>query len=431
MLQRAGKYANDWEQEAGLDTPVNGPNNLALWARTDKVMPGGGIYRTRSARFAGRDVLPGFIASAQGCRVTDVDGKTYLDFNCGNGPNLLGYRHPEVDAAARQQAEKMDLASFFPESMPAYAERLLDWATEFDWTIFTKNGSDSTNLAIRVMRAARQRPIVVLFRAAYHGFGSEIALSHETPFDQEQPHIVRLPWNDADALLALIDTCGDQVAGIMINPLDQSPLRETVSVSSQMIEAINTFRAQTGAYVTVDDVRHGFRLHPRGSHVAMGLQADLLCLGKALANGYATSALVGTGILRESAERILFTATYMFSSPTFRAGMTTLDVYERDNVFDHLQQMGQLLVDGIVSAALAMGHEDVVMSGPPTMPTLLLGDDSKARRARIFARNAARLGAIFHPTLNWFLCYAHAQQDIEEAIDIARRAFAETPRQVE
>ena len=103
---------------------IDGAAGEALWRRTEKVVPGGGIYFTRSARFAGRDVLPGFIESADGCRVTDAAGKTYLDFNCGNGPNLLGYRHPEVEAAAQAQSQQMDLAPFFPTNMPDYAERV-------------------------------------------------------------------------------------------------------------------------------------------------------------------------------------------------------------------------------------------------------------------------------------------------------------------
>jgi glutamate-1-semialdehyde 2,1-aminomutase len=407
--------------------PVNGPANEALWRRTDAVIPNGGMYFTRSARFAGTDVMPGFIKAAEGCRVTDVDDKTYLDFNCGNGPNLLGYRHPEVDAAAAEQAGKMDLAAFFPELMPAYAERLLDWGTDFDWSVFTKNGSDSTNLAMRIMRAKRQQPYIVLFDAAYHGFGVELALADETQFDLNQQYIIRVPWNDAEALLAVADKYGEQLAGLVINPLDQSPAREVSDVSASMVSAIDTFKERTGAYVAIDDVRHGFRLHPKGSHVHMGLNPDLLCLGKALANGYSTSVVLGKQSLRQAAEKINFTATYMFSSVAFRAGIATLDIYERDHVFDHLWAMGTKLVDGINQAAMATGHLDLVMSGPPTMPTLLFSNDVKAKRARTFAANASRLGAIFHPLLNWFISYAHKEADIDEAIDIAERALRETP----
>lgn len=411
-----------------MDTPVNGPKNGALWARTDAIIPGGGIYRTRSARFAGRDVLPGFVSSAQGCRITDADGRTYLDFNCGNGPNLLGYRHPEVDAAAAEQSARMDLAAFFPEAMPEYAERLLEWGTGFDWAIFGKNGSDSTNLALRIMRSASQKPYIVFFESAYHGFGQEIALQPETPFEEHQKYVIRVPWNDTDALVASIDEYRGQIGGLMMNPLDQNPMVETVELSREMAGALHEFRDRTGAYITVDDVRNGFRLHPKGSHRHMGIDPDLLCLGKAQANGYSTSTIIGKNHLRQGAEQILFTATYMFSAVAFRAGIATLDIYERENVFDHIVEMGTRLAEGVERVGKEAGHEDVVMSGPPTMPTFLFRNDAKAKRARVFARRAAQLGAIFHPTLNWFVSYAHKQADIDEAIGIAEEAFASTPR---
>ena len=406
---------------------IDGAAGEALWRRTEKVVPGGGIYFTRSARFAGRDVLPGFIESADGCRVTDAAGKTYLDFNCGNGPNLLGYRHPEVEAAAQAQSQQMDLAPFFPTNMPDYAERLLAWGEGFDWTIFTKNGSDSTNLAMRIMRVATQRPYVVLFQAAYHGFGAEIALTADDAPVEQQRYVIRVPWNDVAKVEEVLHSHGDQVAGLMVNPLDQSPASATQSVSAAMVDAIDRFRSQSGALLALDDVRNGFRLHAEGSHRAMGLEPDLLCLGKALANGYATSAILGKQAERAAAETIGFTATYMFSSVAYAAGIATLDVYERENVFEHMQAMGQKLVDGILQAARKCGHDDLILSGPSTMPTLLFQNDRKAKRAKVFAGHAARLGAIFHPRLNWFLSYAHKPSDIEEAIAIARDALAATP----
>ena len=410
-----------------MNDSVDGPRSRELWERTDAVIPRGGIYLTRSARFAGRDVLPGFIRSAKGCRIEDADGRSYLDFNCGNGPNILGYCHPEVDDAAAEQAGEMDLSAFFPEMMPLYAEQLLEAVAGFDWTIFTKNGSDSTNLALRTMRSSTHRPCVILFRDSYHGFGAEIALHPETPATGEQRHVVRVPWNDAGALERAVEELGDRLAGIMISPLDQNPSQETREASPEIVAAIHAARERTGCRVALDDVRAGFRMHPKGSHVGMGLEPDLICLGKPLANGYSVSAVLGRNELREGAERIAFTATYMFSAVAFRAGMKTLEIYERDSVFEHMVRMGTRLREGIVAAGRAHGHEDVVMSGPPTMPTFLFRDDVKAKRARIFGGHAARLGAIFHPRLNWFLSLAHQPDDIEEAIDIAGRAFALTP----
>jgi glutamate-1-semialdehyde 2,1-aminomutase len=406
---------------------VNGRRNTELWQRADEVIPRGGIYFTRSARFAGKDVLPGFIDHAEGCRVTDVDGRSYIDFNCGNGPNLLGYRHPEIEAAARAQGEKADLAPFYNEAMVDYAERLIRWSETMDWVIPVKNGSDATNLAVRTMRSMRQKPLVILFVSAYHGFGPEIALVPEFDADSTTRNILRLPWNDVAALEEILHTAGSDVAGIMLNPLDQSPVRVTRDASPAFIAAIDNFRAETGALVTVDDVRNGFRLHARGSHRYMGIEPDLLCLGKALGNGHAVSALLGKNSVREGVEKIQLTATYMFSAITHRAGIAVLDVYERDDVLTHMQAMGRRLVDGLTKAGREHGHEDVLLSGPVTMPMFLFQDDVHAKRARIFAREASLRGAIFHPTLNWFLCHAHKEVDIDEAIAIGEEAFRHTP----
>ena len=410
-----------------MRTTVNGPKNQALWERTDAVIPGGGIFRTRSARFAGNDVLPGFIQSAKGCRITDVDGHSYIDFNCGNGPNLLGYRHPEVEAAAASQGAKVDLASFFNEAMVEYAEKLLDWTETFNWTILVKNGSDATNLALRTMRSARQRPLIILFRSAYHGFGTEISLSPEFSADETTRNVIRLPWNDVKALREATVTHGDQIAGIMMNPLDQNPVEVTRTASPEFINAITELRKSSGALLTVDDVRNGFRLNAKGSHRFMGIEPDFLCMGKAMGNGHAVAALLGKDAQREAVERVQLTATYMFSAVAHRAGITALEIYKRDDVLTHLNAMGQKLVDGLMQAGRAAGHEDVLLSGPVTMPMFLFTNDVRAKRARIFGQQAALRGAIFHPTLNWFLCYAHKESDIDEAIDIAKDAFSFTP----
>ena len=104
-----------------------------------------------------------------------------------------------------------------------------------------------------------------------------------------------------------------------------------------------------------------------------------------------------------------------------------LDIYERDDALTHMRTMGKRLVDGLSEAGRVAGHEDVVLSGPVTMPMFLFLNDERAKRARIFAQQASLGGAIFHPTLNWFLCLAHQPEDIDEAIEIGRDAFKNTP----
>ncbi len=405
------------------DEVVDGAAGQALWGRADRVIPGGNIYMSRSARFGGEGNLPGFIERAEGCRITDVDGRTYLDFNCGNGPNLLGYLHPEVEAAAQAQAAKASLASFFPPALVELSERLLQAFPGHDWAVPVKTGSDATALAARVMRAATGRPLILVFKNAYHGMSPEFISRPNQGWDTS--NLRRVAWNDAEAVSELARTEGDRLAGILLNPLDQNPMRPTQSADQAFLDAIVDARRTTGAHLAVDDVRHGFRLHPQGSHKLLQVDPDLLCLGKALGNGHSVAAVLGRENLREACSRLALTSTFIFDPVPFRAAMTTMDIYQRDGAFETIEAAGLRLKTGLVEAAARTGHR-IEMSGPDTMPTLLFADDPDNARAQRFARHAAHLGAIFHPSLNWFLCAAHDDEAIDEAVAIAEQAFERT-----
>lgn len=418
-----GMIPGHWTPTDPTRPPVDGPIGQALWKRADSVMPSYAMFLTRSARYAGYNVLPGFIKDAEGCRVTDVDGRRYIDFTGAAGPNLLGYRHPEVEAAAREQAAAGDLVPMFTPVMVEFCERLLRWTDGFDWVVPLKRGSDATELAMRVVRAVTGRPHILMFEHSYHGSNREQSLLFEGTPNDALEHLSRIPWNDPVALDAIDDNLGQRVAAILMSPLDQPggnhPTREA---SPEFIAAIERFRKRTGAAVILDDVRAGFRMHPQGSHKAMGLQPDMLCLGKALANGHGAAALMGTSALRGGAERILYASSYIYSAVCFRAAITTLDVYERDNAFAAIERAGQRLIAGIGAAASRHGHK-VSFSGPKTHPTMLFDDDPGLVKMEAFSHAAAKRGAIFHSRIWWFLSSAHDDEAIDEAIDIADKAL--------
>lgn len=410
-----------------IENPVDGQRGQALWDRADKVLPGGGIYLSRSADFAGRGVLPGFIAAAEGCRITDADGRRYIDFLGANGPNILGYRHPEVEAAVRRQAELLTSASLFPPTLVEVVERLLAKFAGFSWGLMSKNGSEVVSLGARVARQHTRRRGLITFDRAYHGSEPELATSPQPgPLTELTSDVTRVAWNDAQALIELARTHGDSFAAVLLNPLDQNPRLQTVAASVDFVAAIEQVRERHGILVVFDDVRHGFRLHPDGSHRLLGLEPDLIALGKALGNGHSISALLGRETVRRAARKIFYTSTYMFEAPPMAAAMAVLDIYDRDAVFDHITRMGDRLRTGLAQAAAAHGHT-ISQTGPVTMPTLLFEGDADGARQRVFAREAAGRGAIFHPGLNWNLSAAHKAPDIDEAIEIAAAAFAATP----
>ena len=407
---------------------VDGPEGRALWARADRVLVGGGIYRSRSADMVGRGILPGFVAAADGCRVTDADGRDYIDLMGANGPNILGYRHPEVEAAADAVRRLQTTASLFPTTLVDVVERVVEAHPTADWGVVAKNGSEVVSLGVRVARNHTGRRAVVAFENAYHGNDPELALGPPPgPLTEITDDVHRLPWNGAQALVDHAERHAGDLAAIVLNPLHQSPGVPTVEADADFVAAIEQVRERHGLVLVFDDVRHGMRLDPVGSYRRLGLEPELVALGKALGNGHSISALVGTDEVRRAARRIMFTATYMFEAPPMAAAITTLDVFRRDRVFDHVEAMGRRLVAGIGAAAVEHGQR-IELTGPAAMPSLRFTDDPDGRRVRTFARRAALEGAILHPLLNWNLSLAHTEADIDRVIEIAGRAMADLDR---
>lgn len=381
------------------------------------------MYLTRSADFAGRGNLPGFIESGDGARVVDVDGRSYVDFLCANGPIVLGYRHPEVEQAARRQAAKATSASLYPSALVDFVEFMVARSTDMTWGVTAKNGSDVVALALRAARASTGRTKVIQFSYAYHGFSPEVVSGGSGVPGTHRSEIVWVDWNDADGLAAAAAAHADDLAGILVNPLEQNPGRDTISFSSDMAAAVNEVVETTGAKVILDDVRHGLRLHPKGSQVVMGITPDLICMGKALGNGHPIGLLLGNEAAREGARELLFTATFCFEAVALRAAKATVEIYDRDDAFGLMTEAGEALRAGIVASAARHGRH-ISWSGPPAMPTMRFADDRGQVIGERFARLAAHNGAIFHPRLNWFLNAAHDEPAIADAIGAADAAFA-------
>ncbi|MEX2238881.1 MAG: aminotransferase class III-fold pyridoxal phosphate-dependent enzyme [Dehalococcoidia bacterium] len=399
--------------------------------RLERVVPGGGIYFTRSPRFASYGEFPAFLRSADGSRITDVDGNSYIDFICAFGPIILGYNHPAVEAAANRQQAAGNALSFMPEVLVELAEKLAArWSPEetgaerfADWLIFAKNGSDVTTLATRVARLHTGRPVILAARDAYHGFdtwsvpgGAGIPEGHRSDIDFFE-------WNDVASLNEAFERNDGRVASAILCPIRHDSGHDIEMPSAEFVAAIHAALRSADALLIMDDIRAGFRLHPSGaSHLALGFKPDLVCFGKALGNGHPISALTGRDELKETTSAVYFSGTHFCAATPMVAAVAVLDAYDDEQVFDRVTQAGERLRDGIAAAAHRFGVE-ISLSGPAAMPNMLFADDQGLKKMRRWAGHVARRGVILHPRHNWFLSSAHSDADIDEAVEVAERAF--------
>ena len=390
-----------------------------LLERAKEVIPGGvfGHYK-----YAIRDTGPVFFSKAEGSHFWDVDDNEYIDLMCAYGPSILGYNHPEVDEAAKTQYGLGNTVSLASPVMIDLATELVDLVDAADWALFGKNGGDSTNLAVMIARAATGKEKILKVRDGYHGVspwmqpeGSPGTLSSAT--DQ----VLTVEWNDLDSFEKTISDNPNEIACFISSPYNHPAFRDNELPQEGYWEKVSSLCQKNGIILIVDDVRAGFRINISGSNVAYGFKPDLICFGKAIANGYPLSALVGSNDLKDTAEKVYFTGTQFFSAAPMAAAKATLLELRKSDAAKKMTDFGERLNKALIKTAKDSGFK-LIASGIPAMPYYRLdGVDRETHFSWI--DHCTTNGVYMVGWHNHFISTAHTDEDLVAIQESAKKAF--------
>jgi glutamate-1-semialdehyde 2,1-aminomutase len=410
------------EKKSQTAAGARGPRDTELRARADAVIPGG-MYGHMSTRLMPPG-YPQFMASGEGARIVDVDGRTYVDLMCSYGPVIVGHRHPEVERAAAAQAAEGDCLNGPSERMVELAEKLVATVQHADWAIFAKNGTDATTLCCTIARAQTGKRKILVANGAYHGASPSFTpvLAGTTP--EERVNFVRYEYNDLSSLRAAADSVAGDLAAVLTSPFKHNAGYDQELVDPEFARGMRSLCDETGAALILDDVRCGLRMHHGGSWEPIGVAPDLSAWSKAIANGYALAAALGSDRFREGAASIFATGSFWFSSVAMAASLATLDVCERDGAVAHMVKMGAAVREGIAGQAERYGFE-VRQTGPVQMPFMSFAGDRDHAIAARFCDLALGHGVYLHPRHNWFVSAAMTDLDLAMALDATDKAFFE------
>ena len=186
--------------------------NRELRERAGRVIPGG-MYGHQSTTLL-PDVYPQFFSRAEGTRLWDADGNEYIDYMCAYGPNLLGYRHPAVEAAVAAQQRLGDTMTGPSEIMVELAEKFVSMVAHASWAMFCKNGTDATTMALMCARAQTKKRKILAAKKAYHGAAPWCNPYMNGIAPEERAHMLYYEYNDPESLEDAFRAAGDDVAGV-------------------------------------------------------------------------------------------------------------------------------------------------------------------------------------------------------------------------
>ena len=356
---------------------------------------------------------PRFFCRAFGARVVDEDGQEWLDLEMGRGPNLLGYGHPHIQEALQHHVKAgAAQASLLHRTEVQVAELLADAIPNVDRVVFAKNGSDVCAAAVRAARVATGRDTVL--SSGYHGFQDwfigELGTFEGFPVDY-RGHLASFELNDVAGLGSLAERHASDLACILIEPAHR------LLPQPGFLEAARQLADRYGALLIFDEVVTAFRLHPGGAQAAYGTNADLVCLGKAMANGLPISALAGRQDAMRHLDRTYFSMTFQHDSLAFAAAAACLGYVRSTTVAEALQARGEAVRMAFNHAAQRHGVPARALGFAGRLdfdfpPLGVLGSEDQQR---VF------LGALVEhrilPAQACFVCELFTDRDLDQATD--------------
>lgn len=404
--------------------PERKPPELGLsqeyMRRAQSVLPGCSSSYSRAPMSYVQGVAPVFAESAEGCRITDVDGNTFLDFTMGLCPVTLGHAHPHTLASLERHMRKGCLYSIPHRVEVELAETIRAMAPCAEKVRFGKNGSDATAAAVRVSRAFTGRDKVAL--CGYHGW-QDFYIGC-TDQNAGVPQAVRelslsFPYNDADALERLFKNNPGEIACVLMEPMS------VIWPEPGFLESVRELTLRFGAVLVFDEIITGFRWSLGGAQEYFGVTPDLACFSKALANGLAISALAGKAEIMDwfSIGKAFWSTTYGNEALTMAVALDTLG-YIRDNgVIPFIWSQGRKLMDGF--SALVAKHrleKEIFVLGSPPRHVFVFANDPGLVRKSFFQQECVMRGLLSFWCHN--VSFAHKDEDVAEAMTVYDEVLA-------
>jgi glutamate-1-semialdehyde 2,1-aminomutase len=319
-----------------------------LFKRAQSVLPGGVNSPVRA--FRGVEGDPVFIDRAEGAQLTDVDGRSYIDYVGSWGPMIVGHAHPKVVKAVQEAMLRGSSYGAPTAGEVELAERIREAYPSMQMLRMTSSGTEAVMGALRVARGFTKRDLVVKFEGAYHGGADYLlvkagsgAATFGEPDSAGVPAAIAgtttvLPWNDEAACRALFEKRGREIAALILEPVVGN--MGCVPPAPGFLEFLRELTRQHGALLVFDEVMTGFRLAYGGAQAFFGIEPDLTTLGKIIGGGLPVGAYGGRREIMEHVSPLgpVYQAGTLSGNPlAVAAGLATLALLREPGVYEKLE----------------------------------------------------------------------------------------------
>ncbi|MBI2201410.1 MAG: acetylornithine transaminase [Armatimonadetes bacterium] len=370
---------------------------------------------------------PVAFASGQGVRLTDMEGKTYLDFVAGIAVSILGHNHPELVSAIAQQASKViHTSNLYLISEQA---KLGQWLVEHsacDRAFFCNSGAEANETAIKLARkygAQGGRFEIIVADRSFHGrtlaaLAATAQPKYHKGFEPLPPGFVTASWDDLAALESAItpSTCA-----IMLEPIQgEGGLRFP---SPGYLEGVRRLCDQRGLVLILDEIQTGMgRTGRLFAYEQFGIEPDVVTLAKGLGGGVPIGAVLAKARIAEAFQPGDHGSTFGGNFLASAAALAVVTTIERERLPEHAARIGAYLIDRLRS--LSRSHPVVTeVRGLGLMVAVELSIDA-AQVVDACRERGLLVNAVQPTTLRLVPPLIITRGDVDEAVRILDAALA-------
>lgn len=416
-----------------------------LFERAKKKIPGGVNSPVRAFQSVG--MIPRFIRSAKGDRITDVDGNEYIDYVCSWGPGILGHAHPQVIQKVQEACEKGLTYGAPTENEVVLAEMISELMPSIEVSRLVCSGTEAVMSAIRAARGFTGRTKIVKFKGCYHGHSDGLlvkagsaALTTSVPDSAGVPadftrHTLVALYNDRDSVEQLFQAQGSEIAAVIVEPVAAN--MGVVLPEEGFLQFLRDITRQYGALLIFDEVITGFRLGLGGAQEYYHITPDLTTLGKIVGGGMPVGAYGGRREIMEmvSPAGPVYQAGTLSGNPiATTAGIETLKLLKEDpDIYKRLEAKAFKLEQAVKNAASGR----VCVNRIGSLMSIFFTKEQVKDYESAVSSDISRYAEYFAYLLKsgiyaapsqfeaMFLSDAHTQEDIGRTCDVMDSYFSE------
>ncbi|MCA9534447.1 MAG: aspartate aminotransferase family protein [Myxococcales bacterium] len=408
------------------------------------------LFPTGTRAFTFEDDLNFMVARAYGSRLVDGSGNEYIDYLLGSGPHILGHAHPAVLNALAEVGRDGTSHLVIHESAIRLAEKIVEHVPCAEKVSLHNSGSEATFFALRLARAFRGRDKILKFEGGYHGMHDYALMSnqwtmgspaypravpntHGIPRSLEAEVLVA-PFNDLETTAAIIERHHDELAGVMVEPMQRSfpphPL---------FLPGLRAITKNYGIPLIFDEVVTGFRLGLGGAQTRYGVVPDLCTTGKAISGGLPLGVLCGVGEIMELADprRRLRMLPYTMQTGTYSSNPVCTGVacaviaeLEKGEVYTRMNAVGEALMDGLREAMREVGLSAKVCGDPTVFQIWFTDQEPRDHRSVAQADTLRHMrfsdlllrAGVLKAAEKFFVSGAHTDDDVAQTLAAFRTA---------